>query len=119
MWKRLETDLFLRKKREYDKKSKRELVAVMDNLDTYLATLNAGVKPQLIRHGFIHREKMGGVIAIDQRGGGKALRQTRLYVFADEYNKVLYLITLGDKRTQNRADIKACREFVTSLRQNE
>jgi hypothetical protein len=56
------------------------------------------------------------VVAIDQKGEGKNLAQTRLYVFPDLETETLYLITLGDKQSQ-KADIAACRTFVTGLRE--
>jgi hypothetical protein len=65
-----------------------------------------------VRGGFIHDEP-DGIKAIDQKGGGQKmkLQQTRLYVYPDITNRILYLLTIGDKGTQ-RDDINLCREFV-------
>jgi hypothetical protein len=92
----------------------RELQAVLDNLDTYFKSLEAGVKPLQIKHGFMHSEPLGAV-AIDQKGGGKSLAQTRLYVYPEPETETLHLITLGDKQSQ-KDDIATCRTFVTELR---
>jgi hypothetical protein len=106
-----------RRRKQYEKKNSRELSAVLDNLDTFFKTLNCAVKPRDAKFGFIHPEPLG-VLAIDQKGGGPNLAQTRLYVYPDETNKVLHLITLGDKRTQP-ADIATCKVFVSHLRRIE
>ncbi len=62
-----------------------------------------------------------GVVAIDQKGGGKALMQTRLYVYPETDFRLLHKITLGDKSTQ-KDDIAVCRDYVQALkklRENE
>ncbi len=109
-----ESTFFASKFRRYQKKHPNETAAVMNNLDTYVRTLNAGVKPTLIQAGFIHREPQG-VIAIDQKGIKGSPRQTRLYVYAFEVGDVLFLITIGDKNSQKK-DIEDCRRFISSLR---
>ena len=117
MWTLESTDEFCRRRKRYEKDHPNELRAVLDNLDTYVLSIQAGAPPLVRAFGFIHTEPMG-VIAIDQKGGGKALAQTRLYVYPDPKTKVLYAVTLGDKRSQ-RADIQFCREFVASVREEE
>ena len=62
-----------RREKRYGKKHPKELVAVLDKLDTYVKTLNNGVKPLQIRFGFTHEEPLG-VVAIDQKGGWAASR---------------------------------------------
>jgi hypothetical protein len=62
----------------------------------------------------MHHEPLG-VVAIDQKGGGKSLAQTRLYVYPDTETETLYVITLGDKGSQ-KDDIATCRAFVNELR---
>ena len=115
MWKLSATPEYERRHKRYQKKHKKELLAVLDNLDTYLKALQAGTNPQQIKAGFVHPEPMG-VVAIDQKGKGKNVAQTRLYVFADPKDEILHLITLGDKRSQ-AADIKTCKAFVTQLQE--
>lgn len=92
----------------------RELRAVLNNLDTYFKTLLRGVNPLQIKYGFMHPEPLG-VVAIDQKGGGAALRQARLYAYPELEPELLHLITLGDKGSQ-QADIAFCREYVLNLR---
>jgi hypothetical protein len=55
-----------------------------------------------------------GVVAVDQKGGGPNLQETRLYTFADEVRNVLYLITIGNKSEQP-SDIEFSKDFVKSI----
>jgi hypothetical protein len=114
MWKMEKEDDYLRRADRFSKKHRREWVAVHDNLDTYYKALLQGAKPLQIKFGFMHNEPQG-VVAIDQKGGGKSLMQTRLYVFPFVEKEVLHLITIGDKTTQS-ADLATCRNFVSSIR---
>jgi putative component of toxin-antitoxin plasmid stabilization module len=103
--------------RYYQKKHKRELTAVLVNLETYLAALRAGTKPLQVKFGFIHPEGKG-VVAIGEDGRGKSLAATRLYLHADAEDQVVYLITIGDKNSQSR-DIKLSHDFVAELQKRK
>lgn len=61
----------------------------------------------------MHKEERG-VVALDQRGPKGSLQEMRLYTYADEQKKILYLITIGNKKTQ-QADIQVSNAFVGSL----
>lgn len=81
MWKLRTTEVYERRLKHFAKKHGRELKAVLSNLDRFLGALNAGAPPLQAKKafGFIHRET-SGVVAIDQKGGGPSLVQTRLYI---------------------------------------
>lgn len=113
MWNVVTTDDFERRLRQFEKKNPRELAAVLENLQRYLEALNECDRPETIKFGFIHHEPKG-VKAIDQKGGGNKLKQTRLYTYAYLEDQTVHLITLGDKKTQ-RADIKLSENFVEIL----
>lgn len=110
MWKLSPEDDYLHKLKKWPKKYKRELRNVHDNLDTFQKTLNTGVKPIQAKFGFVHTEPMG-ILAVDQKGKGQSMKQTRLYFFPDETDETLYLLTLGDKSSQED-DIALCKQFV-------
>lgn len=113
MWK-LERDADYEKRvKQWPKKYRRELRAMHDNLDTFFKALNQGASVENARFGFIHNEPKG-VKAIDQKGAGGGVKQTRLYVFPDTISKIVHLITIGDKNTQ-RADIRYAVAFVDNL----
>lgn len=101
----------------YEKKRPREFAAVLHNLQRYLDQLNAARNARAVQGGYLHNEP-NGVVAIDQKGGGAGLQETRLYTFADSSTKTLHLITVGDKNSQS-ADIKFCSDFVKSLKENQ
>jgi hypothetical protein len=69
-WRQAYTENYERAHRRYGKKHPRELKAVERNLSRYLNALEDGAFPHQVRFGFIHPEP-GGVIAIDQSGGGQ------------------------------------------------
>ena len=85
MWKLTPTKSYGIRQKRYQKKHKRQLAAVLNNLDTLLKAFQAGLKPLQVTtaFGFVHPEP-NGVVSIDQKGGGLNLAQTRLYAYPDE-----------------------------------
>jgi hypothetical protein len=114
MWKLEASERYEARHRRYEKKHPRELAAVLKNQATYLAALKVGTNPLQIKFGFVHPERQG-VVALDQKGGGGSLAQTRLYVFPDTEDRVLYQVTLGDKNTQ-KEDLEYCDWFVSYIK---
>jgi hypothetical protein len=115
MWTLAEaTEDYLRRQKRYEKKKRKQLMAVLDNLDTFMKALNDGLTlEQVATFGFVHPEPHG-VLAIDQKGGGK-LAQTRLYIYPDKESLMAYRVTLGDKGSQQE-DIQTCNRFVEQVR---
>jgi len=91
--------------------------AVLRNLERYLSQLKNAPNSQVVAAGFLHKEPMG-IRAIDQKGRGRNLQETRLCTYADDAKQVVYLITMGNKDTQ-ADDIALSKEFVNELRQTE
>jgi hypothetical protein len=94
-------------------KHQREYGAVHNNLDTFLKALQLGAKLEQVKFGFVHREPRG-IVAIDQKGGGQGLKETRLYIYPNKAAQIIHVVTIGDKSSQ-KADIKYTCEFVDSL----
>ena len=113
MWQLEPLPSFDRASKHYLKKHPRELAALKVNLKRYVAMLNDVPNAQAVQAGFLHPEPKG-VKAVDQRGGGAGLQETRLYTYADDRTKTLFLITIGNKQEQP-ADIQFCQEFVSQL----
>lgn len=116
MWQLQPDDEYLKriKNKNWLKKYQREFAAIHDNLDTLIKTLNSGAKvEEAIKRGYIHREPRQ-IIAIDQKGGGAGLKQSRLYVYLDKRTNIVHLITIGDKSTQ-KGDIQYSINFVDTL----
>lgn len=116
-WQLEHTDRYLRDYAYYQKKRPDELAAVLDNLDTYFKALRRLNNPLQVTAGFIHPEP-DGIIAVDQKGGGRRvrLRQTRLYVYPDTKMAILHILAIGDKTAQKN-DINLCRDFVKKLKE--
>jgi hypothetical protein len=110
MWQVEITTQWQKDVRHYEKKHPGELAAVLRNLKRYVAQLESAPNPRGVQAGFLHGEAKG-VVAIDQKGGGGNLQETRLYTYADGARKVLYLITVGNKNEQP-ADVEMSKNFV-------
>jgi len=113
MWKLEANAEYKRGVKKWPKKYRRELLAMHDNLDTLVGILNQGTPIEQIHCGFIHNEPRG-VKAIDQRGAGKGVKQSRLYIFPDVNTRIVHLITIGDKDSQ-KTDVQYAAEFVDNL----
>ncbi len=94
----------------YQKKRPHELAALLRNLARYHELLDSASNSRVVQAGFLHHEP-SGVVALDQKGGGAHLQETRLYTYADENLRVLYLITIGNKNEQS-SDIELSKKFV-------
>lgn len=108
-----------RRRGKFAKNSRRELVNLYTNLNTYHEALNAGIHPEKIKreYPFVHSRYKQGLVSIDQRGptsGKGKLKLLRLYLFPHMPTKRLHVITLGDKSTQAE-DIKRSNEFVEGI----
>jgi len=114
VWNLYKTDDFHRQSKWYGKKKKNELKAVLDNLDTLFNSLRGGRKPKPFVYGFLHEES-SDIIAIDQTGAEFKVAVTRLYVYPDIETETLYLLTIGDKSSQED-DIQACKRFVKQIK---
>ena len=113
MWElRISDECGLKLKR-YTKDRRREIEFVLGNLQSFLSALNKGACSQDVRVGFIHPEP-GGFLAITERGAGKNAIPLRLYVYPDDTARVLYLITIGDKKSQPQ-DILFCKNSLKFL----
>jgi hypothetical protein len=112
-WTIMDTDLFGRQFKHFEKKKPEQLKAVLRNLARYKEMLDSQPIAQLIQANFIHNEKHG-LFALTQQGYKPKQPVTRLYVYPDQKSRALYLITIGDKQTQS-GDIKDAYRFIVSL----
>jgi hypothetical protein len=117
VWKIENSGFFESRFKKFQKKNPSEAVAVMTNLETYLQSLNLSKSPLAVKIGFLHHEPEG-MKAIDQKGGGKNLMQTRLYVFPDVDTSILHVMSIGTKQNQG-GDIGECRDYVRSIKKSK
>jgi len=114
MWETELTTAWERDEKHYAKKRPKELAAILNNIGRYLKLIAASKNSRAVQAGFLHPEPMG-IMAVDQKGSGPNLEETRGYTYADDEKKVLYLITLGNKSNQS-SDIDLAKRFVASLK---
>lgn len=101
-WNLSPTPEFIRTSQFYEKKHPDELAATLANLlHRYLPRLSHAHHHALVHAGCLHHEGHG-VIAIDQNGQGKSLRETRLYAYPDDASRTLHLLLIADKSSQKR-----------------
>lgn len=113
MWQIRTTTGWEKDHKHYGKKHPNELAGVLRNLQRYLALLNISKNSKSVQAGYLHPEP-GGVLAIDQRGLASNLQETRLYSFADDEKKLVYLLKIGDKDSQH-SDIEYCKDFGSQI----
>ena len=98
-WVLLPHSSYLRDFRWYTKKRPAELAAVLRNLDRTMTLLANSPHARTIQAGFLHTEPHG-MVALDQRGGGGRLQETRLYGYAHAGSRTVHLLGIGDKSSQ-------------------
>ena len=115
MWKVVFSDLFERKLKFFRKKHEDVLEALLENLRRTIEVLTLAKNPQdLVKYGKVRNEG-NGLLAVDQRGAPRKLREARLYFFPDPDTLTLHLITIGFKDTQPD-DCKSGWDYIRSLK---
>jgi hypothetical protein len=74
-----------------------------------MVLLNASKNSKCVQGGYLHHEPEG-VVAVDQKGLGANLQETRMYTYADDKKKIIYLLKIGNKDSQH-SDIEYCKGF--------
>lgn len=113
-WSILSTPEFIRSSHAYEKKHPEELAATLANLlHRYLPRLNHARRHGLVHAGCLHHEGHG-VIAIDQSGQGRNLRETRLYAYPDDDSLTIHLLLIADKSSQKR-DLRTAQAILKRI----
>lgn len=114
MWTTWETDRYKQRYKSFErnKGQRAAFVSVLSNMLKLFNALKLGVPLNQARYGFLKPEG-GGVLRIGE-AGPRNVAATRLYVYPDEENEVLFLLSIGDKNTQSR-DIKECKGFTKAI----
>jgi len=99
--------------KHYAKKHRREYVSCLANLADVIAALNNGAVVTAIPFGFF-RSEHEDVYRIGQTNV-KYPHETRLYVYACVIRTTIYVLTIGDKATQ-QLDINACHAKARELK---
>ena len=99
--------------KHYAKKHRREFVSCVANLADVITALNHGSAITAIPFNFF-RSEHEDVYRIGQTNV-KHPHETRLYVYACVVKTTIYVLTVGDKSTQ-QADINACHAKARNLK---
>ena len=113
MWAAIPSEQWNKDAKYYAKKRPSELAAILNNLHRYMCLLNSSKNARCAQAGYLHPEP-AGVVAVDQKGGGGNLQETRAYTYCEEAKKVLHLITIGNKDSQG-TDVQLSKKFVEGL----
>ncbi|MCQ2286645.1 MAG: hypothetical protein MJZ76_07200 [Bacteroidales bacterium] len=91
-----------------------EFQNIFTNLKGFTDALNVGIPLEQAKRTlpYIHNEKKG-LLAVDQRPP-KGGFQLRLYIYPDEKSHIIYIVTIGDKKSQ-QANIKTGYTFIQTL----
>lgn len=91
----------------------REYSSCFENLDRLIEILDQGHKWLSFQLGYL-RSEGGDVFRIGQTGVPHA-KEIRLYIHADENARTIYLLTMGDKDSQ-QDDIREAKGLVVSFK---
>lgn len=94
-------------------KHPREFGSVFTNLEKVMRLLRSGNKLGSFQIGFF-RPEGEGVYRIGQTGVQGA-KETRLYIFPDEQRRVLYVLNIGDKDSQD-TDINEAKRIAGAIK---
>ncbi len=98
------------------KNHRREYDSVFINLAKIIKLLNSGNKLGAIRINFFRSE--GDEVYRIGQTAVPAAKETRLYVYPDVTNRIMYVLSIGTKDgvTQQQADINEAKELVEKIR---
>jgi hypothetical protein len=99
--------------KKFSGKHAREYVSLFTNLEKVLGLLREGNKMGSFQIGFL-RPEGEGVYRIGQTGVRSA-KESRLYVFPNEQNHTMYVLTVGTKDSQSD-DINEAKSIARSIR---
>ena len=101
--------------KHYARRHRREYVSCLANLADVISAMNGGTAITAIPYGFFRSERED-VYRIGQTNI-KHPHETRLYVYACVIRTTVYVLTVGDKSTQ-QADVTACHAKVRELKRS-
>jgi hypothetical protein len=101
--------------KRFSSNHEKEYVSCFTNLNRIIRLLNAGFKLQtVINQCSFFRSEGNGLFRIGQ-SGVKAAKETRLYVYPDEEEKTIHILSIGTKETQQN-DIISAKSAIKEIR---
>jgi len=104
------TDGWLNDQRYFATEAPESVAAVVRNLQRYLKLLRASENSKAVEAMYLKPE-ISGIVAVDQSGLGDFKEQLRIYTFADDMRKLLFLLAFGKAETKH-SDMEYCKNLV-------
>ncbi|MDA0750102.1 MAG: hypothetical protein O2964_05250 [Verrucomicrobia bacterium] len=108
---------FEEKLKSFRKRYPREVSVLFHNLKRYVKAIEGLSDIKSFRAGYLHPEG-NGIVAIGQSSADKRLgplAETRLYIHIRIRNNTVLLLTIGDKRSQQKG-IQTSKKHITELK---
>ena len=99
--------------KKFSKKHREEYVSMFANLEKIMNLLRNGQKIGGFSVGFF-RSEGEGVYRIGQTGVASA-KESRLYVFPDEQNRIMHVLNVGDKDSQQE-DVNEAKQAARNIK---
>lgn len=99
--------------KKFNKKHSREYASLFANLNKIVGLLRSGHKLGVLKVGFF-RSEGGDVYRIGQTGIPSP-QESRLYVYPDQDNKIMYVLSIGGKQGQSE-DIAEAKKLVEAIK---
>lgn len=97
--------------KKFKKKHYEEVIAVLTNFKNVMTYFEETNSTQL-RTSDLVRKETAGIVAVDEKGCNKKGKYAlRLYFFVTDDPKECYILTIGDKNTQE-ADNNFCKDML-------
>jgi hypothetical protein len=112
-WQITSSECWLSDQRMYSSVAPDGVAAVLRNLQRYVRLLNASTGSKRVEALYLHNE-FDGIVSISQNGVGNYQEDFRIYTFADDMDRVLYLLALG-KANERNADMEYCKALVSYI----
>lgn len=103
--------------KRFSKRHQREVVSCLKNLERVCKFLNNGGTLKEAEAGFGFMGTEGGDIYRIAQTGVPHAKETRLYIYALLSGGNIYVLTVGDKDSQ-QADLKRCMEIVKMVKRD-
>jgi len=101
--------------KRYVKKHPREAMSCFENLRDVVSALDAGGEPSRMPFGFYSSE--GSEVYRIGQTGVKHPCESRLYIYSCVINTTVYVLTMGDKTTQ-QDDINRAKAIVKEIKKD-
>lgn len=108
---------FNEKLKSFRKRYPREVSVLFHNLKRYIKAIEGLSDIKSFRAGYLHPEG-NGIVAIGQSSADKrlgVLAETRLYIHVRIRNDTVFLLTIGNKQSQQQ-DIQTSKKHITELK---